>query len=181
MIIRIDIQRDNQISKSHLKDQKDNIVWTKEMTSFSFLRTLSGARIYRYLLSNWAPSSEEVPTNMREMHGFRSSCACEKLHPGLHTFCNIQWFGQRTVTALIRLRTRAVWSGPSLSAYARGHVFAMRRPKALSLYHLISVIHSNMGSQRIFDESRRPSSAATIWFIAVLPVNLTTSNPSSSE
>ena len=34
----------------------------------------------------------------------------------IHTFCSIQWFCLRRVKALIRLRTCAVWSGPSLSA-----------------------------------------------------------------
>ena len=31
----------------------------------------------------WADSSEKVPSNMRKMRRFRSSCACAKYHPGL--------------------------------------------------------------------------------------------------
>ena len=46
-----------------------------------------------------------------------------------HTFCCIQWFCYRTVKALFRLRGCAGWSGPSLSAYARRHVFAWRGPQ----------------------------------------------------
>ena len=30
-----------------------------------------------------ATSSENMPSNMRKMHSFRSSCACAKYHPGL--------------------------------------------------------------------------------------------------
>ena len=43
-----------------------------------------------------------------------------------HTFCSIQWFCWRTVKTLIRLRGCAVWSGSSLSAYARKLIFAWR-------------------------------------------------------
>ena len=42
----------------------------------------------------------------------------------IETFYNIQWFRLRAVKALIRLRGCAVWSRPSLSSYARRHVFA---------------------------------------------------------
>ena len=31
----------------------------------------------------WAASSEIVPSSMRNMRRFRSSCACAKYHPGL--------------------------------------------------------------------------------------------------
>ena len=36
----------------------------------------------------------------------------------IDTFYSIQWFWQRTAKALIRLRSRAVWSGPSLFTHA---------------------------------------------------------------
>ena len=42
----------------------------------------------------------------------------------IDTFYGIHWFCKRRAKAQIRLRERAVWSGPSLSAYARRHVFA---------------------------------------------------------
>ena len=38
----------------------------------------------------------------------------------IDTFYSIQWFWQRTAKTLIRLRMRAFWSGPSLSAHALG-------------------------------------------------------------
>ena len=44
------------------------------------------------------------------------------------TFCSVQWFWQRTAKALIRLRGCASRSGPSLSAFARRHVFVWRGP-----------------------------------------------------
>ena len=54
-----------------------------------------------------------------------------QIHPGicapLITFYNVQWFVEGTVKTLIRLRGSAGWSGPSLSDYARSHVFARRR------------------------------------------------------
>ena len=34
-------------------------------------------------LYNWAAFSEKVPSNMRKMYIFRSSCACATYHPGL--------------------------------------------------------------------------------------------------
>ena len=46
----------------------------------------------------------------------------------IETFFSIQWFSLRTAKALIRLRARAVWSGPSVSAYARIHDFVWRCP-----------------------------------------------------
>ena len=42
----------------------------------------------------------------------------------IDSFYSVKWCKQRTAKALIRLRICAVWSGPSLSAYARRHVFA---------------------------------------------------------
>ena len=42
----------------------------------------------------------------------------------IDTFYGSRWFWQRTMKAVIRLRGRAVWSGPSLSAYAQRHVLA---------------------------------------------------------
>ena len=36
----------------------------------------------------------------------------------IDTFSSIQWFWQRTAKALIRLRMRAVWYGPTLSVHA---------------------------------------------------------------
>ena len=46
----------------------------------------------------------------------------------IHTFCSIQWFCSQTVKALIRMRIRAVWSGPSLSAHAWRRVFCLMQP-----------------------------------------------------
>ena len=51
----------------------------------------------------------------------------------IHTFCSVQWFCYRTVKALIRLHGRAGWSEPSLSAYARRHVFAHRGPYDITI------------------------------------------------
>ena len=70
---------------------------------------------------------------MRRMRRLRSFYACVKYHSGIcspfiHSECSIQWLCWRTVKALIRLRGCAGWSGPSLSAYTRRHVFAWRGP-----------------------------------------------------
>ena len=46
----------------------------------------------------------------------------------LHHVLQDQWFYRRTAKVLIRLRIRAVWSGPSLSVYAWRNVFAWRDP-----------------------------------------------------
>ena len=52
----------------------------------------------------------------------------------LHLYiCSIRWFCLRTAKAQIKLRGRAVWSGPSLSAYARRHVFEWRGQLCLYL------------------------------------------------
>ena len=53
----------------------------------------------------------------------------------IHTFCSIQWFCYGAVKALIRLRGCAGWSGPSLSAYARRHVFACRGLNKYMYHH----------------------------------------------
>ena len=45
-------------------------------------------------------------------------------------FYSTQWFYKRTVKVLIRLHGCAHWSWPSLSAYARRHVFAWRGPNS---------------------------------------------------
>ena len=44
----------------------------------------------------------------------------------IDTFYNIQWLWQRTTNVLIRLCACAGWSGPSLPAYTRRHVFMVR-------------------------------------------------------
>ena len=51
-----------------------------------------------------------------------------------------QWFYKRTVKVLIRLRGCAVWSGPSLSAYARRHIFAWHDPWIL----VFCLLHDNL-------------------------------------
>ena len=55
-----------------------------------------------------------------KMHRCRPSCACVKYQILLSfdTVYSIQWFCNRTAKVLIRLRIRAVWAGPSLSAHA---------------------------------------------------------------
>ena len=47
------------------------------------------------------------------------------------TFQSVQWFHSQTANVLIRLRGCAGWSGPSLSAFARRHVFAWQGPYTL--------------------------------------------------
>ena len=60
-------------------------------------------------------SSEKVPLNMRKMCRFKSSCTCAKYYPD---FC----------FPLIHSVISEGWSGTSLSANARRHVFAWRAP-----------------------------------------------------
>ena len=50
----------------------------------------------------------------------------------IETFHSIQWLCLRTAKAQIRLYIHAGWSGPSLSACARRHVFAWRDPNNIS-------------------------------------------------
>ena len=57
----------------------------------------------------------------------------------IHISCSIQWLCKRKVKVLIRLRSCAVWSGPSLSAHAKTH-FRMTRP----IYYIHVLNYRNM-------------------------------------
>ena len=62
------------ISLKCVCDGTDNCIVCIQRRSHRFLRR-KGLR--------WAASSDTEPSNMRELRGFRSSCACTKHHQGL--------------------------------------------------------------------------------------------------
>ena len=71
---------------------------------------------------------QKETSNMRKMCEFTSgTCAVSSNYLlSIETFYSIQRFCLRTAKALVRLRGCAGWSGPSLSVYARRHVFVWR-------------------------------------------------------
>ena len=94
------------------------------------------AHVCPHLGSVKQKSAFEHAQNLHSDH----PCACAKGHPGIvlsiHIFCSIQLSCSWTVNALIRQRGCVGWSGPSLSAYARRHVFAWRDPFTSRLQRL---------------------------------------------
>ena len=78
----------------------------------------------------------------------------EQLGPGLllyiEIFYSIQWFCLQTAKAQIRLCGWSDWSGPSLSAYVRRHVFYMTGPKWGLTFH-----YKQMEGQACISENRK--------------------------
>ena len=88
----------------------------KILCGYPFLSVAMLIRLSDFLMLQliWAVPSEIVTSSMRKMHIFRFIlCTC-KVSCGhllsIDTFYNVQWFCQRTVKALIRLR-RCIWEG----------------------------------------------------------------------
>ena len=84
----------------------------------------------------WVASSENVPSRMRKMCGYSSTCACATSHPRLcfpliHSMVsNDSCSGQRRPWS--DCAGRADWSRPSLSAYAQRHIFLLRGPMLIN-------------------------------------------------
>ena len=78
----------------------------------------------------WVPSSETVPSNVRNMRRFSSSCAYANYDPGLCSPLIHFMVSSDSVSEHVKapICGCAGWSGPLLSAYARRHVFTWRRP-----------------------------------------------------
>ena len=80
----------------------------------------------------------------------------------IDTVYSIKWFWKRSVKALIRLRLRTGWPGPSMAAYARGHVFAWRSQfdiGRLTRSRLLFILILQCGS---FDRASRVDPLTTI-------------------
>ena len=80
----------------------------------------------------WAASSEKLSSNLCQNAQIQIILRMLKVSSdfclSIHTIYGIQWFCYGEMKALIRQRGYTGWSGLSLSACARGHVFLWRCP-----------------------------------------------------
>ena len=92
----------------------------------------------------WAAISGKVHSNMRKMHKLRSPSWCPKYHAGICSPVIDSVLSNDSVNGLWRSWSDACWLSPSLSAYARRHVFAATYTKvrfSVSLHFLQLQVH----------------------------------------